>query len=403
MSLPVEVKRQLGQYLLQRLQQIGTQVTRAIRSHTDAIPNARSLTDQELIDHFPELFTDLAEYLLREADPQMRRTVVDAATKHGETRSQQGYDLAELVREIGIVQSATVDHGLEEFLIAHPDFADSAGGCSEIIGAFFEDSVVGSVQRYVDKFNEESRLTNEKLRAANERLNELDAFRLQLIRTVHHELGNALNALNFSIEAAALMSATPAQTEMLNSCRRSAEEMKSLLSQLNDYSVLIGGELPVYIEPIDIAPFARELEATLRAMVRNAGMSLEMQIDPQLNSIESDRARITQMIHNLVSNAVKYGNVENKGAKVVIRFQSKHADFWQLSVEDFGAGIPQEHLKAIFQEFKRFSPSENIAGHGLGLAITQGLAAQLRGTIEVSSEVNRGSRFTVTLPKWREK
>jgi signal transduction histidine kinase len=399
MSLPLEVRRQLGQYLLQELPQIRTQVALAIRSHSNEIPSARSLTDQELIDHFPQLFDDLADYLLSEADPEMRRTVIKVARKHGGTRLEQGYHLAELIREIGIVHSSIVDHGLEQFLKAHPNFAESAGGCSTIIGAFFEDSVVGSVQRYVDKFNEESRLTNEKLHAANERLNQLDAFRLQLIRTVYHELANALNALHFSIEAAAVTLAASTHREMLESCARSAEEMKSLLSQLNDYSVLIGGEVPLHIETVDIPSFARELEEAIRAMMRDAGMSLEIQIDPELKSIESDRGRITQMVHNLVSNAVKYRKTESRGGSVVIRFQSKNAEFWHLDVEDSGVGIPQEHLQGIFQEFKRFPLSENIAGHGLGLAITQRLVAELKGTIGVRSEVNRGSRFTITLPK----
>jgi signal transduction histidine kinase len=401
-ALPIDIRRGLAEHLLHELPQIQTLVLRGIRSHSDEIPSSSSLTDQELLDHFPRLFADLADYLLHEADPGVRTAVLEAARKHGEARSQQGYDLAELIREIGIVHGSVVDHGLEQFLLTRPDYADSAGGCSRLIGKFFEDSVVGSVQRYVDKFNENSLLTNHKLGEANERLSQLDAFRLQLIRTVHHELGNALNALIFSIEYATVTNDAAARRDILETCRRNTEEMKSLLSQLNDYSLLMGGEVPIHNEDVEMVSFASDLEASLRAMVQGAGMSLLFRVDPELVAIKSDRSRIQQMANNLLSNAVKYRKAENKGGSVVIEFQSKNADFWQLIVEDLGIGIPQQHLKSIFQEFKRLASSEDIPGQGLGLAITHRLVTELKGTIEVFSEVNRGTRFVITLPKRSE-
>ena len=397
--LSTEAARQLAEHLLKNLTQIRSQVLAEIRSHSDEIPNGRSLSDQALLDHLPQLFADLAQYLLSGADPRMRTAILDAARKHGETRAGQGYSLAELIREIGIVHSSIVDHGLEPFLIAHPDMADSAGSFSKIIGTFFEDSVVGSVQRYVDKFNDDARVANEKLRAVNQRLSELDAFRLQLVRTVHHELGNALNALNFSIEFITQTPDASTRQEMLGTCRRSVREMSALLAQLDDYALLLGHEAPVQSETIGLTQFARELEISLLAMIRDAGMSLEMQVDPELNTIESDRTRIKQIVNNLVSNAIKYRKPQSDEARMVIEIRSLTAESWELSVEDFGIGIAKEHLESIFNEFQRFPPSEQIAGRGLGLAITKHLVDELRGAIEVTSEVNRGTRFTVRLPK----
>ena len=398
-SLSVEAARQLAEYLIQQLPQIRTRVLPEIRSHADEIPSARLLSDQALLDHFPQLFSDLAEYLLSGADPKMRAGILDVARKHGETRAGQGYHLAELIREIGIVHSSIVDHGLATFLTARPDLADSAGNFAKIIGTFFEDSVVGSVQRYVDKFHDEARLANEKLLAANQRLSELDAFRLQLVRTVHHELGNALNALNFSIEFATQTADTSAQQEMLGTCRRSVREMGTLLAQLDDYALLLGREASVQSETIDVAQFARELEVSLLAMIRDASMSLEMQVDSELDVIESDRARIKQIVNNLVSNGIKYRKPQPSEGRIVMQMRALTAESWELSVEDVGVGIPKEHLESIFNEFQRFPPSEEIAGRGLGLTITKHLVEELKGAIEVTSEVGRGTRFVVTLPK----
>jgi signal transduction histidine kinase len=397
--LSIEAGRQLSEYLIQQLPQIRSRVLPEIRSHSDEIPSARSLGDQELLDHFPQLFSDLAKYLLCGTDSEMRTAILDAARKHGETRAGQGYHLAELIREIGIVYSSIVDYGLEPFLIARPHLADSAGSFSKIIGTFFEDSVVGSVQRYVEKFNDETRQANEKLRAANQQLSELEAFRLHLVRTVHHELGNALNALNFSIEYATQTPDASTQQEMLGTCRRSVREMSALLAQLDDYALLLGREALVQSETISIAQFARELEVSLLAMIRDAGMSLEMQVDPELNVIESDRTRIKQIVNNLVSNGIKYRKPQPTEGRMVIQLRSLTAESWELSVEDFGVGIPQEHLESIFNEFQRFPPSEQIAGRGLGLAITKHLVEELKGAIEVTSEVDQGTRFVVRLPK----
>jgi len=398
-SLSVEAARQLAEYLTRQLPQIRTRVLPEIRSHSDEIPSACLLSDQALLDHFPQLFSDLAEYLLSGADPKMRTAILDAARKHGETRAGQGYHLAELIREIRIVHSSIVDHGLESFLTARPDLVASAGNFAKIIGTFFEDSVVGSVQRYVDKFHDESRLANDKLREANQRLSELDAFRLQLVRTVHHELGNALNALNFSIEFATQTAETAAQQEMLGTCRRSVREMGALLAQLDDYALLLGHEAPVQSERIDIVQFARELEVSLLAMVRDASMSLEMQVDSELDVIQSDRMRIKQIVNNLVSNAIKYRKPQPNEGRIVIQLRARTDESWELSVEDFGIGIPKEYLESIFNEFQRFPPSEQIAGRGLGLTITKHLVEELNGGIEVTSEVGRATRFVVTLPK----
>jgi signal transduction histidine kinase len=398
-SLSAESARQLAEYLLTHLTQIHTQVLAEIRSHSDEIPSGRSLNDQALLDHLPQLFTNLGGYLLSAADPQMRATILEAARKHGETRAGQGYQLTELIREIGIVHSVIVDYGLEPFLLARMDLADNAGGFSKVIGTFFEDSVVGSIQRYVDRFNDETRQANEKLRAANQRLSELDAFRLQLVRTFHHELGNALNALNFSIEFVTQTPDESTQREMLGACRRSVREMGALLTQLDDYALLLGHETPIQSETIDIAQFARELEVSLLAMIRDAGMSLEMQVDPELNVIQSDRTRIKQIVNNLVSNAIKYRKPQPSEGRMVIQVRSLTAESWELSVEDFGVGIPKEHLESIFNEFQRFPPSEQIAGRGLGLAITKHLVEELKGAIKVTSEVDQGTRFVVILPK----
>src|ERR1700688_4230827 len=154
MALENEVKRHLVEHLAGQQSLIGEQVVLAIRSSGE-ISSSERLTDQQLIDHFPRLFVDLVEYFLTEVEPETRRRTIEAALNHGTTRWQQGYELVEVIRELGIVERSILDHGIEKFFEDNSQWLD--------LGAFFEDSVAGSVQRYVENFTEQLRSTNAKL------------------------------------------------------------------------------------------------------------------------------------------------------------------------------------------------------------------------------------------------
>jgi signal transduction histidine kinase len=115
--------------------------------------------------------------------------------------------------------------------------------------------------------------------------------------------------------------------------------------------------------------------------------------------LRSDRKKIRQIITNLVTNPINYSRRDKPNTTVVLDFRSLSQESLQIAVEDSGRGIPSEHLDSIFDEFKRISPSEDIKGAGLGLAITKRLVEQLKGTIEVFFEIGHGSRFVVTIPR----
>jgi signal transduction histidine kinase len=152
------------------------------------------------------------------------------------------------------------------------------------------------------------------------------------------------------------------------------------------------------IEETDVRVLGSELDASFRALMQAAGMRLHLQIDPDLHLVRSDRRKVRQIITNLVTNAIRYCRKDNANPTVVLAFRSRGQGFWQIAVEDFGIGIPAEHLDSIFDEFKRVSLSPEIKGAGLGLAITKRLVEELNGTIEVFSEIGQGSKFVVTIP-----
>jgi signal transduction histidine kinase len=396
MTLASEVRRFLVEHLAGQQLLIAEQAVSAVRASRE-IPSAERLTDQELMDHFPQLFGDLVNYFLTDADPITRKQTIEAALKHGTTRWKQRYELVEVVRELGIVRRSILDHGIEKFFAENSQWLMSVNHAQRNLDVFFEDSVSGSVQRYVENFAEAMRSTNSMLLKANESLSQIDESRLRLIRTVSHELGNVLNALKFTITMVTTGNVEANRAEMLEICQRNVQEMSELLDDLRDYSVLIAGATSLQIEEINLGEFGGELEASFHAVTQAAGVRLDLRIDSDLQVIQSDRRKIRQIVRNLITNAINY--CQKPHPRVLLEFRSADQSSWQIAVEDSGIGIPPEHLDSIFDEFKRVSPSEAIKGSGLGLAITKRLVEELKGNIQVFSGVGEGSRFVVTMPK----
>jgi hypothetical protein len=208
MATKDEVTQHLVDFLVRQQAFIGEQVIRAIRT-TATIPSALALTDQQLIDHFPQLFLDLVEYFITEADTETRKRTVDAAVKHGATRWQQGYELTELVRELRLVQKSILDNAIDKFFELNPKWVDQSKAAWKNLAGFFEDCVAGSVQRYVENYTEELRLVNARLLEANKRLSKTDELRLRLMRTVSHEISNVLNTLNLTISFLSIRMISP--------------------------------------------------------------------------------------------------------------------------------------------------------------------------------------------------
>jgi signal transduction histidine kinase len=397
MVLKNEVKQYLVEHLAGQQSFIGEEVVLAIRSSGE-ISSSERLTDQDLVDHFPRLFADLIEYFLKEVDPGTRSRTIEAALSHGKTRWQQGYHLVEVVRELAIVERSILDHGIEKFFEENSQWINDIDHARRILDFFFEDSVAGSVQRYVENYTDQLQTANAKLSIVNQNLSRIDESRLRLIRTVSHELANVLNALTGTVSLISTGNDEAIRAEMLDSCQRNVREMSELLADLKDYSVLISGAAPVQIEEIDVAIFASEIKASFHAMAQEAGVHFDLRIDSDLEVVRSDRRKIRQIVTNLVTNAINYCGRDRPDKSVLLEF-GLAGNSWQISVKDTGIGIPPEHLDSIFYEFKRVSFPEVVKGAGLGLAITKRLVEELHGTIEVVSEMGQGSRFAVTIPK----
>jgi signal transduction histidine kinase len=123
-----------------------------------------------------------------------------------------------------------------------------------------------------------------------------------------------------------------------------------------------------------------------------AGVSLTVEVAEDAR-VHGDRARLAQVIDNLLSNALKYG--EGKPVRIDV---GRRGDRVELSVSDQGPGIAPRDLQRIFQRFERAVASRSITGLGLGLHISRQIAERHGGTLDVESEPGAGARFTLRLP-----
>jgi hypothetical protein len=172
------------------------------------------------------------------------------------------------------------------------------------------------------------------------------------------------------------------QTEMLN----------GLVEELLDLTRIRAGKLVLRREECDLKPILDKSLTQLSLDITRSKSQLSINADSQVVG-NFDPLRISQLMTNLISNAVKYG--AGKPIEVSLRSLKSMAEF---QVKDQGLGIPEEKQRAIFERFERADLTKEISGLGLGLYITKQLIEAHGGKIQVESQVGQGSVFTVHLP-----
>ena len=183
--------------------------------------------------------------------------------------------------------------------------------------------------------------------------------------------------------------------ETIEGCLGTAQQMRRLTDSLLELARFDAGQETLKREPFDLAQVARECAELVRPLAEQRGIT----IDAELAAVEclGDAGRISQVVTNLLTNAIEFNRDQGK-IRIVVDADPSGA---RLQVVDTGEGIPAEDLAHIFERFYRADKSRSRAqGHnGLGLAICKAIVDAHGGSIAVSREVGAGSTFTVKLPR----
>ncbi len=171
------------------------------------------------------------------------------------------------------------------------------------------------------------------------------------------------------------------------------QRLNNLVNNLLDISQMSTGKFIIHPKKLNLSPLIEKVISELSESLTLAGCHVESNLDSEINC-NCDPFRIEQVMINLLSNAIKYA----PGSPIVITTK-KNKDWIQLNVQDSGMGIDQENQKKIFTRFERGMSSRSTeSGVGLGLYIVRQIVEAHGGTIDVQSELGKGSLFTVNLP-----
>jgi heavy metal sensor kinase len=174
-----------------------------------------------------------------------------------------------------------------------------------------------------------------------------------------------------------------------------AEETNRLQGLVEDLLQLARGErgLELNREPIELATLLEDVADSLRPLAENKELTLTCLLPPSL-VISGDMDLLIRLVVNLLDNAIKY---TDRGS--ITLAAEEQAEWALIKVDDTGIGIPHEHLPHIFERFYTGDASRSSNGTGLGLSIARQIVEAHHGRIDVQSEVNQGTKFTVRLPK----
>ncbi len=234
----------------------------------------------------------------------------------------------------------------------------------------------------------------------------VEKTRRDFIANVSHELRTPLTSIQGYAET--LLDSTPEagapNREFLEIIRKNSARMSRLTEDLLTLARVESGETRFDSEPVPPAELLHDAEESFREIARNHGIDLQIQDSSRngdtpiqnLRSVLADREAIHQVFSNLIDNALKYGAA---GGKIVLGARPvPHAV--EFFVQDFGAGIPSEHLPRLFERFYRVDKarSRESGGTGLGLAIAKHIMLAHGGSIRAESELAHGATFLFTLP-----
>jgi two-component system sensor histidine kinase BaeS len=226
-------------------------------------------------------------------------------------------------------------------------------------------------------------------------LNRHDELRRALVADVAHELRTPVAVLLATCEALVDGVADPTP-ETLSSLRDEALRLTSRVADLEALAAAEAASLSLDRQPLDVADVARDAANALARQFDAAGVSLRCDMRPV--TVLGDRARVHQIVTNLLANAVKF---TPSGGTVDLATGPAPMGGARIEVGDTGPGIPPEELEFVFQRFWRGRQSGTVPGSGIGLAIVSELARAHGGEATVASLPAQGARFTITLPAVR--
>ena len=228
------------------------------------------------------------------------------------------------------------------------------------------------------------------------RTERLENIRQEFLSNVSHELRTPLTSIIAFVETleTGAMEDPESSQRFLSIIRKNASRMHSLIDDILELTAIEGGNVRLRAAPVELYTLVEEVCASFAAKAAAQNVTLKNNVPPEV-TVYADQRRLEQMLTNLIDNGIKFSR---EHGTVSISYESGTRD--KILVQDNGDGIPAQHLERLFERFYRVdrARSRDMGGTGLGLAIVKHLALLHGGEVTVTSELGKGTTFTIHLP-----
>lgn len=233
----------------------------------------------------------------------------------------------------------------------------------------------------------------EAIRSARDEADRANRAMSRFLSTASHDVRQPLQTLSLLNGTLGRLVVSEHAAAVVKEQQQAITTMSSLVNALLDIGKLQSGGIKPSVSEFKLAPLFAELRTEFSKTATEKGLRLEIVVSPE--SVVSDRVLLGQMLRNLLGNAIRY---THEGC-VRLECQSDRKKL-RVDVTDTGIGIPEDKLEDIFEEFYQVgvSPNSTREGHGLGLSIVQRAARLLEHELQVSSQLGRGSVFSIWVP-----
>ena len=267
--------------------------------------------------------------------------------------------------------------------------------------------LLSALQTYKDTSEELDKVLSlsKDLEIARDEAKEASEAKSKFLANMSHELRTPLNGI---IGYADLLleecedEGNDMMVEDLTKITQSGSHLLSIINDILDMSKIEAGKMELFVSEFNISDLVEQIKNISQSLASKNNNQIYYEIEDGLTSMKGDETRLRQCVVNLISNAVKF--TENGKVTVKVESDNKSDESLSISVTDTGIGMTDQQLQKIFEDFTQADEetTAKFGGTGLGLAITRNLVTMMQGTVSVESELDKGSTFTISLPRFIE-
>ncbi len=232
----------------------------------------------------------------------------------------------------------------------------------------------------------------------NEALEASDRLKNTFISHVSYELRTPLtNIIGFSelLGEPHVGELNPRQRDYLGDIRASSQALLAIINDILDLATIDAGALELKTRETDVREIIRAAELGVRERLASQNIKLDIEVEPGIETLVADDKRVTQILYNLLSNAIGFSEAE----RTITLSCRRQGDMIAFSVQDTGCGIPEDYQDSVFQRFETRPQGSQHRGAGLGLSLVKSLVELHAGDIQLRSAEGAGTTVTVLLPE----